>query len=61
MLDLPIIGCFVTVDTIMQANVEGWTPSTNDANAGIGNYGSCCPEMVSPSQDLHTHLTRPEC
>nr|P38676.1 RecName: Full=Exoglucanase 1; AltName: Full=1,4-beta-cellobiohydrolase 1; AltName: Full=Exocellobiohydrolase 1; Flags: Precursor [Neurospora crassa OR74A]CAA54815.1 cellulose 1,4-beta-cellobiosidase [Neurospora crassa] len=26
------------------ANVEGWTPSTNDAN-GIGDHGSCCSEM----------------
>jgi cellulose 1,4-beta-cellobiosidase len=28
-----------------QANVEGWTPSSNDANAGMGNHGSCCAEM----------------
>ncbi|KAB5571891.1 cellulose 1,4-beta-cellobiosidase [Coniochaeta sp. 2T2.1] len=28
-----------------QANVEGWTSSTNDANAGIGTHGSCCSEM----------------
>ncbi|KAK3947881.1 glycoside hydrolase [Pseudoneurospora amorphoporcata] len=27
------------------ANVEGWTSSTNDANAGIGNHGTCCSEM----------------
>ena len=27
------------------ANIEGWTPSTNDANAGIGNHGTCCSEM----------------
>jgi cellulose 1,4-beta-cellobiosidase len=27
------------------ANVEGWTPSANDANAGTGNYGACCAEM----------------
>ncbi|KUI54578.1 Exoglucanase 1 [Cytospora mali] len=27
------------------ANVEGWTPSTNDANAGVGDMGSCCSEM----------------
>ncbi|KAJ1560862.1 hypothetical protein HK096_006923 [Nowakowskiella sp. JEL0078] len=26
-------------------NVAGWTPSTNDKNAGTGNYGSCCNEM----------------
>ncbi|KAF2499844.1 cellobiohydrolaseI [Lophium mytilinum] len=28
-----------------EANVEGWAPSTNDANAGSGTYGSCCNEM----------------
>ena len=25
--------------------MEGWTPTNNDANAGVGNYGSCCAEM----------------
>ncbi|KAJ3563984.1 hypothetical protein NP233_g8592 [Leucocoprinus birnbaumii] len=28
-----------------EANVEGWTPSPSDANAGTGNYGTCCDEM----------------
>ncbi|KAI0802826.1 glycoside hydrolase family 7 protein [Xylaria sp. FL0064] len=28
-----------------KANVEGWTPSTNDKNAGVGNMGACCAEM----------------
>ncbi|KAF9001247.1 family 7 glycoside hydrolase [Hymenopellis radicata] len=28
-----------------QANVEGWTASPNDTNAGTGQYGSCCDEM----------------
>ncbi|KAF8881888.1 glycoside hydrolase family 7 protein [Infundibulicybe gibba] len=28
-----------------KANVEGWTASPNDPNAGAGNYGSCCNEM----------------
>ncbi|GJC87587.1 exoglucanase 1 [Colletotrichum liriopes] len=28
-----------------KANVEGWVPSSNDANAGVGNMGSCCSEM----------------
>ncbi|GES61459.1 cellobiohydrolase celD [Aspergillus terreus] len=27
------------------ANVEGWTPSENDKNAGVGGHGSCCPEL----------------
>ena len=29
----------------LQGNVEGWVPSTVDSNTGIGNQGSCCPEM----------------
>lgn len=28
-----------------QANVNDWTPSTNDVNTGTGEYGSCCDEM----------------
>jgi cellulose 1,4-beta-cellobiosidase len=28
-----------------QANVEGWTPASNSANSGTGQYGSCCAEM----------------
>ncbi|KAG6804717.1 Exoglucanase 1, partial [Tricholoma furcatifolium] len=28
-----------------EANSAGWTPSTNNANTGLGNTGSCCPEM----------------
>ena len=28
-----------------KANVEGWEPSSNDVNAGIGNLGACCAEM----------------
>ena len=28
-----------------QANIEGWNPSSNDQNAGVGQYGSCCSEM----------------
>ncbi|KAF3767351.1 family 7 glycoside hydrolase [Cryphonectria parasitica EP155] len=28
-----------------QANVEGWVASTNNANTGLGDHGSCCPEM----------------
>lgn len=28
-----------------EANSDGWEPSTNDQNAGIGPYGSCCTEM----------------
>ncbi|TFK35511.1 cellobiohydrolase I [Crucibulum laeve] len=28
-----------------EANVAGWNPSDNDANAGFGNWGACCNEM----------------
>jgi cellulose 1,4-beta-cellobiosidase len=28
-----------------QGNVEGWKPSSNDKNAGVGGHGSCCAEM----------------
>ncbi|KAJ4388049.1 Exoglucanase 1 [Gnomoniopsis smithogilvyi] len=28
-----------------KGNVEGWKPSSNDANAGVGGTGSCCSEM----------------
>jgi cellulose 1,4-beta-cellobiosidase len=28
-----------------QGNVDGWQPSSNDANAGVGGHGSCCAEM----------------
>jgi len=28
-----------------KGNVEGWTPSSVDTNAGGGTTGSCCPEM----------------
>ncbi|KAL0941682.1 glycoside hydrolase family 7 protein [Colletotrichum truncatum] len=28
-----------------KANIEGWVPSSNDVNSGVGNMGSCCSEM----------------
>lgn len=28
-----------------EANVDGWTPSANNANTGTGGHGSCCSEM----------------
>lgn len=28
-----------------KANSEGWKPSTNDANAGVGPFGACCAEI----------------
>ena len=28
-----------------EANCDDWKPSENDANSGVGHYGSCCVEM----------------
>ena len=28
-----------------KANVEGWRPSSNDPNAGVGPMGGCCAEI----------------
>ncbi|KAG5650266.1 hypothetical protein H0H81_012792 [Sphagnurus paluster] len=28
-----------------ESNSAGWVPSSNDVNAGSGNYGACCNEM----------------
>jgi cellulose 1,4-beta-cellobiosidase len=28
-----------------EANSAQWKPSSNDQNAGVGQYGSCCTEM----------------
>lgn len=36
-----------------EANVDGWAPSNNDANAGTGKYGSCCNEMEYVVPDGH--------
>lgn len=46
-----------------EANVGEWKESTNDPNAGVGKYGSCCTEMdiwfvatpssISPLTSLH--------
>lgn len=43
-------------------NVEGWTPSSNDANAGVGDHGSCCVEMdVWEANVVSTALTPHSC
>ena len=45
-----------------EANVAGWTPSTNDANAGVGNYGSCCSEMdIWEANNMATAFTPHPC
>jgi cellulose 1,4-beta-cellobiosidase len=44
------------------ANVEGWTPSSNDANAGVGGRGSCCSEMdVWEANSVSTAFTPHSC
>lgn len=44
------------------ANVDGWTPSSNDANAGVGGHGSCCSEMdVWEANVVSTALTPHAC
>ncbi|KAI0398365.1 glycoside hydrolase family 7 protein [Xylariaceae sp. FL0594] len=45
-----------------KANVEGWTPSSNDPNAGIGNMGSCCAEMdIWEANSISTAYTPHPC
>ncbi|KAI0025430.1 1,4-beta-D-glucan cellobiohydrolase-like protein [Xylariomycetidae sp. FL0641] len=44
------------------ANVEGWEPSSNDANAGVGNMGSCCAEMdIWEANSISTAYTPHPC
>jgi cellulose 1,4-beta-cellobiosidase len=44
------------------ANVEGWKPSSNDANAGVGGFGSCCAEMdVWEGNSVSTAYTPHSC
>jgi cellulose 1,4-beta-cellobiosidase len=45
-----------------EANSEGWSGSTNDANAGFGKYGSCCDEMdVWEANNMATAYTPHPC
>lgn len=45
-----------------EGNVDGWTPSSNDANAGVGDHGSCCVEMdVWEANVVSTALTPHSC
>ncbi|ROW00951.1 hypothetical protein VSDG_02897 [Cytospora chrysosperma] len=45
-----------------KANVEGWTPSSNDQNAGVGDMGSCCSEMdVWEANSVSTAFTPHPC
>ncbi|OOQ84669.1 putative 1,4-beta-D-glucan cellobiohydrolase A [Penicillium brasilianum] len=45
-----------------QGNVEGWVPSENDANTGVGNHGSCCAEMdIWEANSISTAVTPHPC
>ncbi|KAI1077123.1 1,4-beta-D-glucan cellobiohydrolase-like protein [Whalleya microplaca] len=45
-----------------KANVEGWNPSSNDANAGVGDLGSCCAEMdIWEANSISTAYTPHPC
>lgn len=42
--------------------MEGWQPSSNDSNAGTGNYGTCCNEMdVWEANSISTAYTPHPC
>ncbi|KAF0316738.1 cellulose -beta-cellobiosidase [Colletotrichum asianum] len=42
-----------------KANIEGWVPSSNDANAGVGPYGGCCAEMDVWESNAHSFAVTP--
>ncbi|GLI77322.1 hypothetical protein PoHVEF18_005611 [Penicillium ochrochloron] len=45
-----------------QGNVEGWVPSDNDKNAGVGNHGACCAEMdIWEANSISTAVTPHPC
>lgn len=45
-----------------EANAVGWTPSSNDPNAGIGPYGTCCTEMdIWEANSISTAFTPHPC
>ncbi|KAG9089414.1 hypothetical protein FRC06_001563 [Ceratobasidium sp. 370] len=45
-----------------EANMIGWTPSSNNANSGTGQYGTCCSEMdVWEANSISTAYTPHPC
>ncbi|KAK4182513.1 glycoside hydrolase [Podospora australis] len=42
-----------------KANVEGWRPSSNDPNAGVGPYGGCCAEIDIWESNAHAYAFTP--
>ncbi|KAF4989709.1 hypothetical protein FDECE_14624 [Fusarium decemcellulare] len=44
------------------ANSDEWKPSSSDKNAGVGKYGTCCPEMdIWEANDMSTAYTPHPC
>lgn len=42
--------------------MEGWKPSSNDPNAGVGSHGSCCVEMdIWEANSISTAFTPHSC
>lgn len=42
--------------------MDGWEPSDNDKNAGVGGHGSCCPELdIWEANKISTALTPHPC
>lgn len=43
-------------------NIDGWNPSDNDQNAGVGEMGSCCSEMdIWEANSISTAYTPHPC
>ncbi|KAK4223144.1 glycoside hydrolase [Podospora fimiseda] len=42
-----------------KGNVEGWRPSSNDANAGVGPMGGCCAEIDIWESNAHAYAFTP--
>ncbi|KAL2204605.1 glycoside hydrolase [Sarocladium strictum] len=42
-----------------KANSDGWEPSSNDANAGVGKYGACCAEIDIWESNAHAFAFTP--
>ncbi|KAH6613223.1 glycoside hydrolase [Chaetomium tenue] len=42
-----------------KANYDGWTPSSNDANAGVGALGGCCAEIDVWESNAHAYAFTP--
>lgn len=49
----------VILTHMAKGNVEGWEPSTNDANAGVGPMGGCCAEIDVWESNAHSFAFTP--